>query len=169
MGFGRTIINSFDPLWSHLKFNFYKMKNLLFEQIKSLTKKDLPLVSNLSNASAILNTLENINWCGFYIVKDNTLYLGPFQGEVACTTIPYGKGVCGTCLKMKQSTIVNDVTKFEGHIACSSLSKSETVVPIIKDNIVMAVIDIDSPLINRFTKENQLALEEIAEYLSTLF
>lgn len=145
------------------------MKNLFFKQIKSLTKKDLPLVSNLSNASAILNTLENINWCGFYIVKDNTLYLGPFQGEVACTTIPYGKGVCGTCLKMKQSIIVNDVTKFEGHIACSPLSKSEIVVPIIKDNIVMAVIDIDSPLINRFTKENQLALEEVAEYLSTLF
>ena len=145
------------------------MSNILLEQIKSLTNKRLPIVTNLSNASAVVNQLKDINWCGFYIAKNKTLYLGPFQGEVACTTIPIGKGVCGTCFEQKESIIVDDVSKFEGHIACSSLSKSEIVVPIIKNNKVVAVIDIDSPLLARFTSEDKLLLEEIAKYLSTLF
>jgi len=145
------------------------MKNILLEQIKSLTRVDLPLITNLSNSSAILNQLENINWCGFYLVKNKMLYLGPFQGEPACTSIPFGKGVCGTAAKEKRTIIVDDVNKFDGHIACSSLSKSEIVVPIIKDNEVVAVIDIDSPIYSRFSKEEEKILQEIAEYLSNLF
>lgn len=145
------------------------MENLLLNQIKAITKKDLPLITNLSNASAILNQLENINWCGFYLVKDKTLYLGPFQGEAACTVILFNKGVCGFCAQNKKTTIVDDVNKFPGHIACSSLSKSEIVVPIIKDDEVVAVIDIDSPIFNRFNKDDAIILEEIALYLSQLF
>ncbi len=145
------------------------MRNLIIEQVKSLVKKDLPLVSNLSNVSAILNQLENINWCGFYVVKDNTLYLGPFQGEPACTVIQFGRGVCGTAFKEKKTIIVDNVNDFEGHIACSTLSKSEIVVPIIKDGEVKAVIDIDSPIYNRFTKDDKMMLEEVANFLSDLF
>ena len=145
------------------------MNNLLIEQIKSLTNKELPLVSNLSNVSAVLNQLENINWCGFYLAKENTLYLGPFQGEVACTVIPFGKGVCGTAAKEKKSIVVKDVNEFPGHIACSAASKSEIIVPIIKDDEVKAVIDIDSPLINRFGEEDRLLLEEIAGILREFF
>ncbi len=145
------------------------MENILLEQIKVLTSKDLPLITNLSNASSVLNQLENINWCGFYLAKGETLYLGPFQGEPACTVIPFGKGVCGTAAKEKRPIIVDDVNKFEGHIACSALSKSEIVVPIIKDNQVLGVIDIDSPIYNRFNDGNKKALQEIAALLSELF
>ena len=142
---------------------------LLVEQIKAIIDKDLPLMSNLSNASAVLNQLENINWCGFYFVKDNTLYLGPFQGEPACTVIPYGKGVCGTAFKEKKTIVVKNVNEFEGHIACSTKSKSEIVVPIIKDNEVKAVIDIDSPIYDRFNNEDKAFLEEIAVFLQEFF
>lgn len=145
------------------------MNNLLLQQIKNIVKKDLPLITNLSNVSAVLNTLGNINWCGFYLEENGKLILGPFQGEVACTVIPFGKGVCGTAAEQKKTIIVDDVNKFDGHIACSSLSKSEIVVPILKDNHVVAVIDIDSPIYNRFTKEYADALEEIANFLSTIF
>ena len=145
------------------------MNNILINQLKDLLNKDLPLVSNLSNAASVLNQLENINWCGFYIVKDNTLYLGPFQGEPACTVIPYGKGVCGTAFKEKKTIVVKNVNEFEGHIACSTKSKSEIVVPIIKDNEVKAVIDIDSPIYDRFNNEDKAFLEEIAVFLQEFF
>ena len=145
------------------------MKNLIVNQVKSLVNKALPLVSNLSNVSAILNQLENINWCGFYIVKDDTLYLGPFQGEPACTVIPLGKGVCGTSFKEKKTIIVDNVNEFDGHIACSTLSKSEIVVPIVKDGEVKAVIDIDSPIYNRFTNDDKMMLEEVGNFLAELF
>ena len=145
------------------------MNNILINQLKALLNKDLPLVSNLSNAASVLNQLENINWCGFYIVKDNTLYLGPFQGEPACTVIPYGKGVCGTAFKEKKTIVVKNVNEFEGHIACSTKSKSEIVVPIIKDNEVKAVIDIDSPIYDRFNNEDKAFLEEIAVFLQEFF
>ena len=141
----------------------------LTKQLISLIDKELPLVSNLSNASALLNNLPNINWCGFYLVSGNRLILGPFQGEVACTVIPFDKGVCGYAYRNKKTIIVDDVNKFDGHIACSSLSKSEIVTPIIKDNEVKAVIDIDAPIYNRFTKEDQKLLEEIADVLKELF
>ena len=145
------------------------MNNLLIEQLKALMSKELPLMSNLSNASSVLNKLDNINWCGFYIVKDNSLYLGPFQGDPACTVIPFGKGVCGTAFKEKKTIVVENVNEFPGHIACSSASKSEIVVPIIIDNEVKAVIDIDSPIFDRFHDEEKELLEEIAKILREFF
>ena len=141
----------------------------LTKQLISLIDKELPLVSNLSNASALLNNLPNINWCGFYLVSGNRLILGPFQGEVACTVIPFDKGVCGYAYRNKKTIIVDDVNKFDGHIACSSLSKSEIVTPIIKDNEVKAVIDIDAPIVDRFNEDDQRLLEEIADVLKELF
>ena len=143
--------------------------NLLIKQVKNVIDKDLPLVSNLANVSAIINQLDNLNWCGFYLVNGETLYLGPFQGEVACTTIPKGKGVCGKAFEEKATIIVDDVNQFKGHIACSSLSKSEIVVPIITDNEVKAVLDIDSPIYNRFNNNDKLYLEEITTILKDLF
>ena len=142
---------------------------LIREQIKAIIDKEVPLISNLSNVSAILNQMEDINWCGFYLVKDNVLYLGPFQGEAACTKIEYGKGVCGTSLKEERSIIVPNVNEFKGHIACSSKSKSEIVVPIKKDNKVVALIDIDSPIYNRFSESDKLILEDISSTISELF
>ena len=141
----------------------------LTKQLKEIINPELPLVSNLSNASALLNTLERINWCGFYLRSGDRLFLGPFQGDLACTIIPLDKGVCGYSTRNMKTIIVDDVNKFEGHIACSSLSKSEIVVPIIKDNEVKAVIDIDSPVYNRFTSEDASLLEEIADVLKDLF
>ena len=141
----------------------------LVKQLQSLIDQGLPLISNLSNASSVLNQLPNINWCGFYLVSGNRLILGPFQGDVACTMIPFDKGVCGYAYRNKKTIIVDDVNKFDGHIACSSLSKSEIVTPIIKNNEVKAVIDIDSPIYNRFTKEDTELLEEIADILKELF
>ena len=141
----------------------------LSKQLQNIIDKELPLMSNLSNASSLLNQIPNINWCGFYLVSGNRLILGPFQGEVACTVIPFDKGVCGYAYRNKKTVIVNDVNKFDGHIACSTLSKSEIVTPIIKDGEVKAVIDIDSPIYNRFTKDDQELLEEIADLLKELF
>lgn len=142
--------------------------NELSEQIKAIIDKETPLISNLSNVSAVLNQLDNINWCGFYLVNNDTLYLGPFQGEVACTIIKRGKGVCGTCLEKEETIIVGNVNEFKGHIACSSKSKSEIVVPIKKNNKVVALIDIDSPVYNRFNESDKILLEEIANILSDL-
>ena len=143
--------------------------DLLLKQIESIIDKHLPIYSNLSNVSAILNQLKDINWVGFYIVNGDTLYLGPFQGDVACTKIKIGKGVCGQSFLRKEPIIVDDVNKFEGHIACSSLSKSEIVVPIIKDDEVKAVIDIDAPIYNRFTKTDKDFLIKVSKLLKDLF
>ena len=145
------------------------MNELLIQKVKSVVDKDIPLISNLSNVAAILNEMKDINWCGFYIVNNDSLYLGPFQGEVACVVIQKGRGVCGASLLRKETIIVPDVNKFDGHIACSSKSKSEIVTPIIKDNEVVAIIDIDSPTLNRFNKDDQNTLEEIAKILSEIF
>ena len=111
-----------------------RIMKLLLAQIKSIIDPNIPLVSNLSNVSSVLNQMENINWVGFYLVEGDKLFLGPFQGDVACTIIPKGKGVCGTSFEKKETIIVPNVNEFKGHIACSSLSKSEIVVPIIKNN-----------------------------------
>ena len=141
---------------------------LLLEQCKQYIGDELPLYSVLSNVSAILNQLDDINWCGFYLVEGDALYLGPFQGEVACTKIPYGKGVCGTSFEKKETLIVPDVNKFPGHIACSAKSQSEIVVPIIKENRVVGVIDIDSPVLDRFHENEKALLEDIAKELASL-
>ena len=143
--------------------------NTLVEQLKAIVDQELPLISNLSNASSVINQLPNINWCGFYLVSNSRLILGPFQGEPACTVIPFNKGVCGYAFTNKKTTIVDDVNKFSGHIACSLLSKSEIVVPIIKNNEVKALIDIDSPIYNRFKQEDASLLEECAAILKELF
>ena len=141
----------------------------LLESLKAIIDPDLPLVSNLSNAAAVLNKLDNINWCGFYLKDNGFLVLGPFQGDVACLKIPFGKGVCGTAYQKKETVIVDNVNTFAGHIACSSLSKSEIVTPIILDNEVKGVIDIDAPIYNRFNESDRLFLEKFAIILAPLF
>lgn len=142
---------------------------LSLESVKTLIDPQVPLISNLSNIASVLFKLDNINWAGFYLVDKNYLYLGPFQGEVACSIIPFSKGVCGYSYTNKKTVIVPNVNEFKGHIACSSLSKSEIVVPIIKNGQVVALIDIDSPIYDRFSKVEQDYLEAIADYLKDLF
>lgn len=141
------------------------MYELLLKQIEAVIDKDIPLVSNLANISALLYTMEDINWAGFYLIDKDKLVLGPFQGEVACTIIPLGKGVCGTSAEKRETIIVDNVHEFKGHIACSTKSKSEIVVPIIKDNNLIGVIDIDSPLYSRFSVKEKEFLEKVAELI----
>lgn len=145
------------------------MDKLLVSQVKAIVNEKAPLISNLSNVAAVLATIENINWAGFYLVEGNSLYLGPFQGEPACTLIQKGKGVCGKVFEEKKTQIVKNVKKFKGHIACSTMSRSEIVVPIICGGEVKAVIDIDAPVINRFDDHDRENLEEIAGFLANLF
>ena len=141
---------------------------ILLEQIKNIVDKDIPLVSNLSNISSLLYKLDDINWAGFYLVDKDTLYLGPFQGDVACTVIKKGKGVCGTCLETKKSIIVPNVHEFKGHIACSSLSKSEIVVPVMNNGEVKLIIDIDSPIYDRFKEKELDFLLKVAKIIESL-
>lgn len=139
---------------------------LAIKQLKALLDGEDDRIANLSNASAFLNQfLENINWVGFYLVKDEQLVLGPFQGLPACVRIPLGKGVCGTAAANKRTERVADVHQFPGHIACDAASNSEIVVPLIKDNIVIGVLDIDSPIKNRFDEMDEAFLEEFVEIL----
>ena len=127
-------------------------------------------MTNLANASALLNEkLEDINWVGFYTVKDGKLVLGPFQGKVACTIIPIGKGVCGTAAATDSTQLVPDVHKFAGHIACDSASNSEIVIPLHRNGTVFGVLDIDSPLFGRFSEEDKAGLEEFARILEKSF
>ena len=123
-------------------------------------------MTNLANASALLNEkLDGINWVGFYTIKDGRLVLGPFQGKVACTIIPMGKGVCGTAAATESTQLVPDVHKFPGHIACDSASNSEIVIPMHRSGEVFGVLDIDSPLFNRFDENDKAGLEEFARIL----
>ena len=141
----------------------------MLKTIQCIVDPALPLYSNLANVSAVLNTMEKINWCGFYLARDRVLYVGPFQGEVACAKIPFGKGVCGKAAEEKRTILVPDVRLFAGHIACSARSRSEIVVPILKGGEVVAEIDIDAPILRRFGPPEQQMLEEIASFLSELF
>lgn len=129
------------------------------------------LYCDLANVSALLAThLEDLNWIGFYLVQDaSSLILGPFQGKVACTAIPYGKGVCGTAWREKRVMVVPDVEAFEGHIVCDPASRSEVVVPIIKGDRVVGVLDADSPKVARFTPNEVELLEAVAQRLAPLF
>lgn len=145
------------------------MNDVIAKQVESIIDPSLPLYTNLANASAILNTLGDLNWAGFYLVDGDHLVLGPFQGEVACTIIPYGKGVCGTSWEKGETLIVDDVFSFPGHIACSSASRSEIVVPIKKENKVVGVIDLDAPVLSRFGQKEKEILEEVAIILSKIF
>ena len=140
------------------------------KQVQSIIDQNAPLISTLANLSRVLMDLvEGTFWCGFYLVdEENNLYLGPYQGSLACTHIKYGHGVCGKSLELKKSLIVPDVHKFPGHIACSSLSNSEIVVPIIKDNKVIGVIDLDSTKFDNYTEEDKEFLEEVANIIANL-
>ena len=147
-------------------------KKELVDYVEALISGDSKLISILANVSSLLiNCIDGTSWAGFYLYdsSDNSLYLGPFQGDIACEYIPYGKGVCGTCLKNKQTQLIEDVSTCENHIACSELTKSELVVPIIKDNEVVAVIDLDSYNLNNFTMEDCKILQEVAYKLSKIF
>jgi len=141
----------------------------LAEQLRSVTEGVPHKIANLSNASALLNeALEEINWVGFYLMEEGRLVLGPFQGKVACIEIPVGRGVCGTAVERDEIMLVEDVHRFPGHIACDSASNSEIVVPLHKDGQVAAVLDIDSPLVGRFTAEDRDGLAEIGQILERL-
>lgn len=142
---------------------------LLVPQIKSLVESESDLIANLANVSAVLKDAFNLFWVGFYLVKDDELVLGPFQGPIACTRIGYGRGVCGSSWKEAKAIIVPDVDKFPGHIACSSLSRSEIVVPLISDNKVVGVLDVDSLSLNDFDTIDERYLSEICSVVSTLF
>jgi GAF domain-containing protein len=141
----------------------------LIPQINALVEGEKDFIANLSNIIAALKYGMNFFWVGVYFVKDDKLVLGPFQGPVACTRIAYGKGVCGACWKESKTIIVGNVDKFPGHIACSSESKSEIVLPIIKDDKVALVLDIDSDRLNTFDSIDQYFLEEITHLIETLF
>lgn len=134
---------------------------VLLPQVKALLEGEDDVIANLSNVAAALKSTFNFWWVGFYIVKQNELVLGPFQGPVACTRIQNGRGVCGTTWAEAKTIIVPDVDQFPGHIACSSLSKSEIVVPLMKNNEVWAVLDVDSEFLNHFDNTD-------AQYLETL-
>ncbi len=133
----------------------------LIPQIAALVIGETNLIANMANVCAALKSTFNWWWVGFYLVKDNELVLGPFQGPIACTRIAIGKGVCGTAWQQTKVIIVPDVEKFEGHIACSSQSKSEIVIPLISDNTVLAVLDVDSQYLNYFDEIDKQYLEEI--------
>lgn len=128
--------------------------SLISKEIEALTSDVSDLIANLSNVSALLNMeLADINWVGFYLLKDDKLILGPFQGKPACVTIPVGKGVCGTAVSTDSLQLVKDVHEFPGHIACDSTSNSEIVLPLHdKSGKVVAVLDIDSPTLGRFSE-----------------
>lgn len=139
---------------------------MLGKQLDALLEGEANAVANLSNASALLNQfLERINWVGFYLMEDGELVLGPFQGLPACVRIKVGKGVCGTAVSEKKTMLVEDVHAFPGHIACDGASRSEIVVPLIKDGTVIGVLDIDSPELSRFTEEDQAGLEHFTDVL----
>jgi L-methionine (R)-S-oxide reductase len=141
---------------------------LLVKQVKSLLIKEDNVLSNLSNFTAALKqTFEFISWIGFYLFDGSKLYLGPFQGKIACTNIEIGKGVCGTSAEKKQTIIVEDVDKFPGHIACDADSKSEIVIPILKEEILFGVLDLDSNQLSSFDLIDKKYLEELCSFLST--
>ncbi len=137
----------------------------LLPQLAGLTHGEPDLIANLSNISAALKEALRCFWVGFYLVKEENLVLGPFQGPVACTRIGFGKGVCGTAWKNKATQVVTDVEAFPGHIACSAATKSEIVVPVMKEDKVVMVLDIDSDKLASFDKTDQYYLEKLARDL----
>jgi GAF domain-containing protein len=138
----------------------------LVPQIRGLLEGETDLIANLANIAGALKEQFGWLWVGFYIVREDELVLGPFQGPVACTRIRYGKGVCGTAWKEAATLVVPDVEKFPGHIPCSSLSRSEIVVPVIRDKKVKAVLDVDSIALDEFDTVDQKYLEEIVALIN---
>ena len=164
-------------LWKHLRLTGFSATMVkkggmtmdytaLHEQVKALIAGVPHKIANLANVSAVIwHEMENINWAGFYLMKQGKLVLGPFQGKPACIEIPLGRGVCGTAAAEKRTVLVEDVHQFPGHIACDSASNSEIVIPIFHKNDVYGVLDIDSPYYSRFSQEDRLGLEKLVEIL----
>jgi GAF domain-containing protein len=150
---------------SILKGNKTEQYESLIPQIKGLLDGEPDLIANLANVAAALKEQFGWLWVGFYLVKENELVLGPFQGPVACTRIRKGRGVCGTSWGKAEAVIVPDVEKFPGHIACSSLSKSEIVVPLIRNSQVVAVLDVDSDEYDQFDTSDQFYLQTIVDLI----
>lgn len=146
------------------KSKFYSYLNM---KLVGLITSESDWLANFSNASALLwLLLDDINWAGFYLYKNDELILGPFQGRPACTKIEIGKGVCGTAAKERKSQVIKNVHDFPGHIACDSASNSEIVIPIVKDDKLIGVLDIDSPIFERFDEEDRVGLEKFVSKLN---
>jgi GAF domain-containing protein len=140
---------------------------ILIPQIKKILHKDDNIISNLSNFTAVIKqAFQKVSWVGFYLFSKDYLYLGPFQGKLACTRIEIGKGVCGLAAKKLQTIVVPDVDKFEGHIVCDSESKSEIVIPIFNKEKFLGVLDLDSTDYNSFNEVDKKYLEELCSYLA---
>jgi len=138
----------------------------VFELAKHIISGEKNFIANCANLSSLIfHYYENLNWTGFYFAEDNELVLGPFQGLPACIRIKFGRGVCGTAAETKQIQLIDDVHQFPGHIACDSNSKSELVIPIIKENKCLGVLDLDSPINNRFSQEMADELSKCIEFL----
>lgn len=145
------------------KSKFYGYMNM---KLLGMVSSESDWLASMANSAALLWQLfDDINWAGYYVYKDNQLVLGPFQGKAACTKIAMDKGVCGAAATLRKVQLVKNVHEFSGHIACDSASNSEIVLPIIKDGILIGVLDIDSPILNRFDEEDQKGLEKFVETL----
>ena len=138
---------------------------VLYKQIKELVGYETDEIANMANISSMIHETFGFHWTGFYRVVGEELVLGPFQGPLACSRIKFGKGVCGTAWKEECSLVVPDVEQFPGHIACSSLSRSEIVVPVLSDGVIVAVLDIDSRELSAFDEEDRFWLEKIVSLL----
>lgn len=150
--------------WPEKKADLYP---LMAKQLSALVE-GCPPVSALANASSLLwEALPDINWAGFYLLRDSMLHLGPFHGKTACVMIPMGRGVCGTAAASRQLQLVRDVELFPGHIACDSASRSEIVIPMISGEHLLGVLDIDAPIVARFDQEDADGLREIVRILTT--
>lgn len=163
-----TMIKGVEYMFETTDYKGAKEKDypIVIKQLDALLQDEPDTIANLSNASALLNQfLNDVNWVGFYIWKEDELVLGPFQGLPACVRIKSGKGVCGTAVSEQKTQLVADVHQFPGHIACDAASQSEIVVPIIKNGEVFGVLDIDSPNKNRFDEIDQKYLEQFVETL----
>ena len=145
---------------------FYRTLN---RQAQALLEGEPDLIAKLANLSALLNQeLTGINWVGFYLLQGDTLVLGPFQGKPACVRIPVGRGVCGTAVAQGKTQLVDDVHQFEGHIACDGASNAEIVIPLRRGDEIIGVLDIDSPIFNRFDQEDRIGLEETVQILESM-
>lgn len=152
---------------SHSKNKSERYRTLL-PQLEALVQGEGDLIANLANIAAALRQTMEFFWVGFYLVKNDQLVLGPFQGPIACTRIDFGKGVCGTAWKEKKTIIVPNVDEFPGHIACSSASRSEIVLPALKDGNVMLILDVDSDTLNDFGSEDEVALKDVIKIIERL-
>ncbi len=145
---------------------FYRTLN---QQAQALLEGEPDMIATLANLSALLNQeLADINWVGFYLLQGETLVLGPFQGKPACVRIPVGRGVCGTAVAEGKTQLVDDVHQFAGHIACDGASNSEIVIPLRRGGEIIGVLDIDSPIFNRFDEQDRIGLEETVQILESM-